>query len=372
VKEDLTFVDTIEDIVANLAIVTAYLFFTNQLILKKVELGDKLSSAMIWKVGVAAGLLGILLMSFTVHLNGTLLDFRQLAIIIAAMYGGIYSSMIAAVMILAMRLFAFGEVTISTVIAASNTIIIALAVGAVCYQSFSYRKKWIYSIVICNACTALVFVINVGEKAVIPIVSYVVMMSIGGLLTAYLVDFLNKANVQFKRNEKEATVDFLTGLSNNRSFDAKYQSLLRMAETKGECLSLALIDIDFFKKVNDTYGHVNGDVVLKELGTVLRETARSFDTVSRNGGEEFSVLLYDTPHEHALGIAEKLRLAVGKHPFKLTDGTRLQVTVSVGVATYPHTSKERLMEQADEALYKAKASGRNQVCSNQRVPVLSP
>ncbi|RJE89959.1 GGDEF domain-containing protein [Paenibacillus sp. 1011MAR3C5] len=368
----MTLLDTIEDIVANLAIVTAYLFFTNQLILKNIELGEKASSIMIWKVGFAAGLLGILLMSFTVHMNGTLLDFRQLALIIAAMYGGIYSSLIAAVMILAMRLFAFGEVTISTVIAASNTILIALAVGAVCYQAFSYRKKWIYSIVICNVCTAFVFIINVGEQAVFPIASFVVMMTIGGLLTAYLVDFLNKANVQFKRNEKEATVDFLTGLSNNRSFDTKYQTLLQTAAAKGECLSIALIDIDFFKKVNDTYGHVNGDVVLKQMGMILRETARAFDTVSRNGGEEFSVLLYDTPHEHALGIAEKMRQAVSKHLFELTDGTSLKVTVSIGVATFPYTSREQLMEQADEALYKAKANGRNQVCSNQKVAVLRP
>ncbi|MFF2887685.1 GGDEF domain-containing protein [Paenibacillus sp. NPDC057967] len=327
---------------------------------------------MIWKVGVAAGLLGILLMSFTVHMNGTLLDFRQLAIIIAAMYGGVYSSLVAAIMILAMRLFAFGEVTISTVIAASNTILIALTVGAICYQAYSYRKKWLYSILICNLYTALVFMINVGEQSVIPIVSYVVMMSIGGLLTAYLVDFLNKANVQFKRNEKEATVDFLTGLSNNRSFDAKFQSLLHTAAAKGECLSIALIDIDFFKKVNDTYGHVNGDVVLKQMGFILKETARAFDTVSRNGGEEFSVILYDTPHEHALGIAEKMRQAVNKHSFELTDGTSLHVSVSIGVATFPYTNREQLMEQADEALYKAKANGRNQVCSNQKVLVLSP
>ncbi|REK77329.1 GGDEF domain-containing protein [Paenibacillus paeoniae] len=368
----MTLLDTIEDMVANLAIVTAYLFLANQLVLKKVELGDKLSCIMTWKVGLIAGGLGIILMAFTVHMNGTLLDFRQLAVIIAVMYGGIYSSLIAAVLIFATRLFAFGEVTVSTIIAAGNTIIIALAVGVVCYQAFSYWKKWIYSIVICNVLTAFVFTINVGEKAVIPIAAYVVMMTIGGLLTAYLVDFLNKANIQFKKNEKEATVDFLTGLSNNRRFDATYQTLLQTAAAKGECLSIALIDIDFFKKVNDTYGHVNGDLVLKQLGIILRETARTFDTVSRNGGEEFSVLLYDTPHEHALTIAEKMRQAVKRHRFELTDGTSLHITVSIGVATFPYTSREQLMEQADEALYRAKAGGRNQVCSNEKVPVLSP
>lgn len=358
--------DTIEDLVANLAIVTAYLFFANQLILKKVELGEKVSSLMTVKIGIAAGLLGIILMVFTVHMNGTILDFRQVAIIIAAMYGGVYSSLIAAVIIFGMRLFAFGEVAISTVIAAGNTVIIAIGVGFVCYQAYSYWKKWIYSILICNVLTAAVFIINVGEKSVIPIIAFVVMMSIGGLLTAYLVDFLNKANMQFKRNEKEATVDFLTGLNNNRSFDLKYQTLLQTAAAKGECLSIALIDIDFFKKVNDTYGHVNGDLVLKQLGTILRDTARAFDIVSRNGGEEFSVLLYDTPHEYALSVAEKMRQAVSRHRFELNDGASLQVTVSIGVATFPYTSREQLMEQADEALYEAKANGRNMVCSNQK------
>lgn len=357
--------DTIQDLVANFAIVTAYLFLLNLVIFRNRNLDSHKTLSLKIRMGIVAGLLGIVLMIFTVHMSGTLVDFRQIAIIVAAMYGGILPSIIAGVMIFLMRLFAFGAITAPTIIAATNTVFIAILVGVICMSRLPFWRKWIYSLLICNLLTSIVFIMNLGRGSLIPIITFVTMMTAGGLFTAYLNEFLIKAKAQFEKIEREATVDYLTGLNNHRTFDEKYNDLLQTASEKNECLSIALVDIDFFKKVNDNYGHGNGDLVLKQLGEILKKTTRSFDTVSRNGGEEFSVMMYDTPHKHALQIAERLRQAVSKHIFRLNDGRSLPLTVSIGVATYPDTDREELLDQADNALYSAKTGGRNTVRSNQ-------
>lgn len=360
----LLILNTIQDIIANLAIVTAYLFISNQVIFKSRNLDSPATIAMKIKMGVVAGILGIVLMVFTVYMNGALLDFRQLAVIISALSGGIVSSIVTGIIIFLMRMFAFGAVNTPTIIASINTVIIAISVGMVCTKHLSFWKKWIYSLLICNVLTGIVFIINFGSKGIAPTLTFICMMTIGGILTAYLMNFLFKAKAHFQQLEKDSSVDFLTGLNNHRTFDEKYNSFLQSAEMKGECLSLVFVDIDYFKKVNDTYGHANGDTVLQQLGEILRASVRSFDTVSRNGGEEFSVLLYNTPLKDALIMAEKMRMAVSKHSFLLNDGNTIRITVSIGVAAFPDTKREQLIEQADSALYKAKQNGRNLVCSN--------
>lgn len=313
-----------------------------------------------------AGLLGIVLMIFTVQLDGALIDFRQIALVIAAMQGGFVASVLTGFIIFLMRMFAFGEVTTATVVAAVNTLIIACSVGFLFKSKMSYWRKWINSLIVCNLLTSIVFCVNLGEQSGIPIVIYIVMMSAGGWFSGYLSQFLAKAKAHFDKMEREATVDYLTGLNNHRTFNDKFNAALQAAADKQECLSIALVDIDFFKKVNDRYGHSNGDTVLKQLGDLLKQTTRSFDLVSRNGGEEFSVLMYDTPHEHALLIAERIRYAVEHYDFILNDGIIIHLTVSIGVATYPDTGRDELIDQADDALYHAKSEGRNAVRSNKK------
>ncbi|NRD80946.1 diguanylate cyclase [Bacillus sp. BRMEA1] len=361
-----------QDIIANFSIVTAYLFLCSQVIFRNRNINSPASFSMKLKFGFVSGVHGIVLMLFTVPISGTILDFRQLAVIIAALYGGDISSVVAAFMLFFMRLFAFGVVNTSSFIAALNTLVISGVVGVVCSkESLTFWRKWIYSILVCDIFTGAVFIINMGTSGITPMIIYITMLSIGGMFTAYLTDFLIKVKIQFQRYEQEATIDYLTGLYNHRSFDERYNVLLQTAVEKEEFLSIALVDIDFFKKVNDTYGHVNGDAILKQLGELLKSSSRSFDTISRNGGEEFSVLLYDTPHEHALIIAERIRAAIANHSFFLNDSSTINLTVSIGVATYPDTSKDDLLEKADEALYKAKANGRNQVCTNRTEDIRS-
>jgi diguanylate cyclase len=124
-----------------------------------------------------------------------------------------------------------------------------------------------------------------------------------------------------------------------------------------------LIDIDNFKRVNDFYGHLEGDTILKEFSKILAEASRTKDLVSRNGGDEFTVLLPDCPLGKAIEVAERIRKNVAIHQFKLSSGKKIQITVSVGITSFsdPTDNIENLLEQADIALYHAKRAGKNRV-----------
>lgn len=161
--------------------------------------------------------------------------------------------------------------------------------------------------------------------------------------------------------EKLATTDGLTGLFNHRRFQERLTEELKRLKRYNEPLSLILTDIDFFKKVNDTYGHPAGDQVLRGVAQLIREAIRDIDIPARYGGEEFAVILPGTTDEGARTIAERLRKAVMGATFSVDD-KGLKVTISVGIASAPAdaTVKEDLIELTDKSLYHAKHNGRNQ------------
>ncbi|MEW6110232.1 MAG: sensor domain-containing diguanylate cyclase [Nitrospirota bacterium] len=161
--------------------------------------------------------------------------------------------------------------------------------------------------------------------------------------------------------EKMATTDGLTGLFNHRLFQEKLSEELKRLNRFSGPTSLLLTDIDYFKRINDTYGHPVGDLVLGDIAKVLRETIRDIDIPARYGGEEFAAILPGTDSEGAKRIAERLRKAVMSTSFT-SDGRSFNVTLSIGIATSPSDarSKEELIEKADQALYHAKHNGRNQ------------
>jgi diguanylate cyclase (GGDEF)-like protein len=161
-----------------------------------------------------------------------------------------------------------------------------------------------------------------------------------------------------------ASTDGLTGLLNHRHFQERFQEELKRLRRYPSGLCLLLMDIDHFKKVNDTYGHPVGDMVLRGVAGVLRGVLRETDVPARYGGEEFAALLLDSTKEEGLAVAERLRKAIEKSSFHL-QGRRqpLKVTVSIGLASWPQDgpSREALIRAADAALYRAKREGRNQV-----------
>lgn len=167
------------------------------------------------------------------------------------------------------------------------------------------------------------------------------------------------------RNQAEhiAREDELTGISNRRAFYEEGEKLKKCRRQKEGLLAMILIDVDHFKKINDTYGHANGDLVLKKVAEVLRETIRCGDICARIGGEEFGVLLRVTKAEDAVKLARKLCWQIEKATVMLNgdaSGKKISATASFGVSA-GNFSLDTLFNAADTALYQAKAQGRNQV-----------
>lgn len=165
--------------------------------------------------------------------------------------------------------------------------------------------------------------------------------------------------------ESQARNDFLTGLSNRRYFIEQAEATLAISERYARPLSVFMLDIDHFKKINDTYGHQVGDEVLRHLSEIMQEVLREVDIIGRLGGEEFAVLLPETTLDNAMKAAERLREKVSLHAVLLTGGLPLHFTVSIGVAVLSSKGLniDTLLNFADEALYEAKRE-RNKVCAS--------
>lgn len=183
-------------------------------------------------------------------------------------------------------------------------------------------------------------------------------VSMIGSLADNLSVAIENADLHQER-ERQAVTDGLTGVANRRSFNETFTREFERARRYGESLSLVLIDLDYLKKINDTYGHQAGDEAIKTIGRLLRESCRSIDSAARYGGEEFCLLLPNTEVEMAEQLADRLRRLINDEPIEGPG----RISASLGVACYPmHAdNEETLFQRADEALYAAKQGGRNQV-----------
>lgn len=163
--------------------------------------------------------------------------------------------------------------------------------------------------------------------------------------------------------EESSQIDSLTSLHNRRWLEEMYTREMKRSHAGDFKLCAFMIDIDFFKKVNDTYGHLAGDVVLIEVARTLNQSLRPSDMPVRFGGEEFSVFLPGTTTKNAKIIAERIRANIEKKEIKLPDDTVIKVTVSIGFAEREgNDTVKSLIEKADKALYQAKQNNRNRVC----------
>jgi diguanylate cyclase (GGDEF)-like protein len=178
-----------------------------------------------------------------------------------------------------------------------------------------------------------------------------------------IVDLQKELLETNRRLELLSITDGLTKLYNHRHLQDELARAFEESARYQRPLSFVIVDLDFFKKVNDTYGHAIGDEVLKAISGVFQQSIRTTDLAARYGGEEFALMLPETMLEDALNFAEKIRAIVESTPVETNSGP-ISATVSIGVATVPHPrihSAKELIVAADKALYRAKKSGRNQV-----------
>ena len=355
----------LRDLFINGTILISFIFISSQ-IFKRNFLNLSVSYKDKFLFGLTQGILGILLMLFTIHVTpNVIMDFRHIAILLAALYGGGFAAIITGITIAIFRVSYFGLST-PAIIASINMITVAIACALISKLNLNALRKFTYMNVISSIIITSSFLLIIKDSITLrhTLIYFWFGSSIIGILAYYIVNYMNTSIKLLNRLEQESTIDFLTGLNNVRQFDnALNQSFLDVKD-KNERLSILIIDIDFFKKVNDTYGHLAGDSVLQQLGIILSTFCRSFDIVSRIGGEEFSVILPDCPSEQAIEVAERLRVAVENHEFILSNEIKIKITISIGAATYPDNVKdlELLIKEADTALYAAKHSGRNKVC----------
>ncbi len=170
--------------------------------------------------------------------------------------------------------------------------------------------------------------------------------------------------------QRHSRMDMLTQVSNRLNFEEEYAKELERSERSDDPLSCMFVDVDYFKKINDTYGHQTGDRCLKEVAAAIRQELRKTDILARYGGEEFVVILHRCEHSEALVIAERVRAAVASLAISVDGQRKVQPTVSVGLASWQPRGKrspdlaqlgQRLLSCADAAMYTAKRDGRNRV-----------
>lgn len=195
----------------------------------------------------------------------------------------------------------------------------------------------------------------------INMITFVVISLVIGFVSAGLMDNMIKSKQLFQKYEQDSTLDYLTQLSNVRQFDEKINHV--MDGTIRE-VTLMLIDIDFFKNINDTYEHDAGDAILKQLAKILKGNTTDGSEAFRNGGEEFSLILLYCSVDEGNYFAKHIRRETEEYDFVIPTGQTVKITISIGVSGCHDgiTTSERLFKTADEALYKAKLAGRNRVC----------
>jgi len=181
------------------------------------------------------------------------------------------------------------------------------------------------------------------------------------LFAKNLSEIINRMNT-YQTVKDLAMIDGLTGLYNRRAFEERLQIEIERSRRYENSLTLMILDLDKFKRINDTYGHIFGDMVLKKTASIIRGSVRTVDTVARYGGEEFAVILINADKNNSYKSAERIRSNIQSFVFE-KDGIREHITISIGMAEYPMdgTDVPTMISHADLAMYQSKRLGGNKV-----------
>ena len=353
-----------QELFVNACILISMVFIGSQVLID-TDLQSKIIKK--FSVGIIGGILGILLMFYSSHITSTLiLDFSHISEIIVAICGGLISLSITAIISVIFQFVYFGITTYS-VVASLGILIVCAGCGFISKLNISKKQKWIYMLlysVIIRSIILLLLINNVLFTVVVLMFLWIGTIVVG-FTVSYLVQYLETANKALKKLRNQAEKDSLTGLNKRKNFKRLLNQVIENTTQKKEPISILIIDIDFFKKVNDVYGHLAGDSVLKTSAHILSGACSKVDILGRIRWDKFSIVLDKCSNSRALEIGERIRAVVEKYPFMLPDGKTIYITVSIGVATYPDTtmSYEEIFNQADKALHCAKHTGRNKVYS---------
>lgn len=363
-------INIVSSLFANFCILSTFVFLSGMLS-KKLGLTNKTPSTLTRiNAGLLFGVFGIVLMNYSFLVSPDIyINLRHLTLVIAAAYIGWLPTLICAAVLAVSRILIYG-ISLNTLATALTLLLGGMFCIWISTFPWSRLRKMTVGNLVCMMLAFVILLFNMGSlNSLLEFYPYQLFISLAaGHVIYYLAESILHSNELFTLLEVRATTDYLTGLHNLQQFHRHLDSEINWAERHHESLSLLAIDIDHFKVINDTYGHPAGDEVLRQLARRLKNCSQSHDIVSRNGGEEFAVLLPHCPLTQAEKAGERVRQAVENELFLLPTGQTIPITVSIGVACYPETVAEAdgklLTHWADQALYQAKNTGRNKVSVN--------
>ncbi|WP_096155285.1 MULTISPECIES: diguanylate cyclase [Bacillus] len=353
----------ISDLFVNITILITFIYFWH-ILFKNNRLS--IESPIKFKLidGVIAGFLGIILMRYGISVNEiTILDLRHIPIILVAFYGGIIPPLVGSIIIIIGRYLI--DVNFSSHVALFMMLLIGVGSGLIGqFVKWKMWKVWLLLILYSQAIFSIaLYIVSPNYLAVLDAaILHILSAIIGGLFAFSFARSIRLSTELYFKYKEHAKKDALTQLYNVRAFHKFYTQYIQRAKEENIPFVLTLLDLDHFKKINDTYGHMAGDEVLKHLSSILKEEVND-GIVSRNGGEEFSILQIGHDRKDVFIKMEEIRNKIESTPFRLQNGKQIHITLSFGIAQYNTRYKDdfRLYQLADDALYLAKNNGRNQI-----------
>ena len=310
-------------------------------------------------LGTICAFIAVLLMFNGIQIDVARVDLRIIPVAIAMMFGGFPSAIVAGVIIIGTRYVLTPVDQMEGFYLSTLIMVLFISTIGIARRFLHVTGRHFQLMVLIGilySLPAIYVLTNTWETFIKISLAYIFFNLLAGFVAFRLLTELRRHFENIQYQQKLAMTDALTGLANRRRLDDS----LSLVNSADQGYSLVLIDIDFFKHVNDTYGHDAGDDVLRQLGMTLASLTRPDDLVGRYGGEEFLLILPSTSAKEAQKIAELARMTVARNLFPTADIPDLQITISLGIAhsSGSHTSLEAL-QQADKALYYSKESGRN-------------
>ncbi|WP_158310177.1 GGDEF domain-containing protein [Desulfosporosinus acidiphilus] len=367
----------ISDLFINFTILASLIVFGNQIYR---EVDSRVTSKFLKEViiaGTLAGIIGSVLIVYSSQtIKGFLIDFSNIAIIISGIYFSLPTAILASIIIYGVKILTLPVHEFGYLGHFITGLSVAVGCGVIGKLKIERWKKWVLECFwVC-----FVFVANLIITPLPPLpaklahstnepnlILMIVIYCSGTILVCsivfYLMDYIILTNHRYMEIKEAALKDSLTGLNNIREFDRLLNNALEHSKEKNENLSMLFLDVDYFKRINDTYGHPVGDKILKEISSLLQENSRPGDVISRNGGEEFSIILLNCSLQQAVNVAERIRTCVAQYDFIIDSDETIHVTVSIGISSFPETTNQvdQLVRLSDRALYEAKNNGRNKV-----------